>query len=68
MNARKLSRKASHRQSLAALRNAVTQYERDHGSLSICLSEQAATNCTANCSGTCDSNCYGTCTGMSASY
>jgi modification target Cys-rich repeat protein len=57
-------------QSINALREAVTQYEHKHGTLSISgQSDQSTVNggcyygCTDTCEGTCSGDCTGSCSG-----
>ncbi|TWH48793.1 hypothetical protein Salpa_4966 [Sporomusa sp. KB1] len=45
-----------------ALRQAVSQYEREHGTLSTCISDQTAVGCIQ-----CHANCYSDCTSSCAS-
>jgi hypothetical protein len=51
------------------LRDAVTQYERENGTLSVGVSDQGTVNtgCTAGCAGDCQGTCSGDCSG-SCSY
>lgn len=45
-----------------ALRKAVTQYECNHGTLTVSISSQDAVNCDGGCYSSC-TGCYSTCTG-----
>lgn len=48
----------NHAKKIDALRQAVSQYEREHGTLSTCISDQTAVNCQGSyCAGTCMGNC-----------
>ena len=46
------------------LRQMVSQYEMEHGSLSVCITNQVAVNCQGLCQGYCISTCKGSCQSM----
>ena len=59
----KNNKKEVYKMSVKMLRMAVEQYELEHGTLSISLSDQSTVNtgCTAGCAGDCQGDCRASC-------
>ena len=52
------------KEKIEVLRQLVSQYEQEHGSLTVCITDHTALNCRGGCANYCVTTCKGSCEGM----